>query len=160
MSKITDAVREIAAPLCHEQGLMLWDVKFEKLGGTPTLSVYIDREEGADIDACEALSRALDALLDEHDDIIDGAYSLEVSTPGMERRLERPEHFDFCMGERVEVRLYEAREGKKTFTGELTGFDVESETFTVADEESKEELTFKLPEVSRVRLSPDFSIYF
>ena len=160
MSKITDAVRAIAAPLCEEQGLMLWDVKFEKLGGTPTLSVYIDREEGADIDACENLSRALDALLDEHDDIIDGAYSLEVSTPGMERRLERPEHFEFCMGERVEVRLYEARDGKKTFTGELSGFDEESETFTVVEEESEEELGFKLAEVSRVRLSPDYSVYF
>lgn len=159
MSKITDAVRALAEPLCDSLELMLWDVRFEKLGGTPTLTVFIDSEDGADIDRCEQVSRALDALLDEQN-IIDGAYSLEVSTPGMERKLERPEHFMFCLGERVEVKLYEARGGKKTFLGELCGFAEESETLTIIEEETGEELEFRLGDTSRVRLSPDFSIYF
>lgn len=159
MSKITDAVRALAAPLCDELELMLWDVRFEKLGGTHTLTVFIDSEDGAGIDQCEQVSRALDALLDEQD-VIDGAYSLEVSTPGMERKLERPEHFEFCLGERVEVKLYEARDGKKSFLGELCGFERDGETLTIIEEESKQELEFRLGDTSRVRLSPDFSIYF
>lgn len=159
MGKVTDAVRELAAPLCDGLGLMLWDVKFEKVGGRPTLTVFVDHEDGANIEQCEQVSRALDTLLDEKD-VIDGAYSLEVSTPGMERRLERPEHFMFCLGERTEVKLYEARDGKKTFVGELSGFNEENSTLTIIEEESKQELDFRLEDTSRVRLSPDFSVYF
>lgn len=160
MGKVTDAVRELAAPLCEERGLMLWDVRFEKLGGTSTLSVFVDREDGADIDDCEAISRALEALLDERD-AVDGSYSLEVSTPGMERKLERPEHYLFCLGERVEVKFFEARaDGRKTLVGVLCGYDEQSDVARVTDEESGEELDFKTSDASRVRLSPDFSVYF
>ena len=160
MGKVTDAVRALAAPLCEERGLMLWDVRFEKLGGTNTLSVFVDSDDGADIDDCEAVSRALEALLDGDPDLIDGAYSLEVSTPGMERRLERPEHFLFCLGERAEVKTYEPRDGKKTFFGILSAYDELENRFSLEDEESGETLDFTLGEVSRVRLSPDFSVYF
>ncbi len=160
MGKVTDAVRALAAPLCEERGLMLWDVRFEKLGGTNTLSVFVDSDDGADIDDCEAVSRALEALLDGEPDLIDGAYSLEVSTPGMERRLERPEHFLFCLGERTEVKTYEPRDGKKTFFGILSAYDEAESRFSLEDEESGETLDFTLGEVSRVRLSPDFSVYF
>lgn len=160
MGKVTDAVRELAAPLCEERGLMLWDVRFEKLGGTSTLSVFVDREDGADIDDCEAVSRALEVLLDERD-AVEGSYSLEVSTPGMERKLERPEHYLFCLGERVEVKFFEARaDGRKTVFGELCGYDEESSVARIIDEEGGAELEFKTSDASRVRLSPDFSIYF
>ncbi len=159
MSKTTDAVRALAEPLCSERGLMLWDVRFERLGGTPTLSVFIDSEDGADIASCEAVSRALEELLDR-ENTIDGAYSLEVSTPGMERKLERPEHFFFCLGLRIEAKLFEAVDGKKVFFGELCDFNEDTQSFAFIEEESKTQLEFRLEQASRVRLSPDFSVYF
>ena len=104
-------VSQLAEPLCAEHGLSLWDVTFEKEGRQHTLTVYIDREEGVNIDDCEAVSRGLDPLLDAHEFDALPAYMLQVSSAGLERPLTRPEHFAWAMGKKVVVRFYKAIDG-------------------------------------------------
>ena len=156
MSKTTERAFALARPVCEELGVYLWDVELLREGGRRALRFYIDREGGAGIDDCEAVSRALDSV-EELGDLVEGAFSLEVSTPGMERTLRLPEHFERCMGERVELRLFSAEDGKKSWTGVLTAHSPAEITI---ETEQGERRSFPLEAVSRVRLSPDFSKYF
>ena len=104
-------VTEKCLPLCEAEGLSLWDVTFEKEGRSYALSVYIDRDEGVFVEDCEKISRALDPFLDEKQFDSLPPYTLTVSSAGLERRISRPEHFEWAMGRAVDVSFYKAREG-------------------------------------------------
>ena len=147
MSRITDDVTRLAAPLAAELGLELWDVEYVREAGQWFLRIYIDRDGGVGIDDCEALSRALDPLLDEADPIPD-SYVFEVSSAGAERELKRPGDFARFMGSSVEVRLYTAREGSKVWTGRLAGY----EDGRVTIETAGKEMQFDKAQVAKVRL--------
>ena len=124
---IADKVREIIQPTADELGYYLWNVEYVKEGADFVLRVTIDRfdtEEGITIDDCEAMSRAIDPILDQYDPIPD-AYLLEVSSPGIERELTRDDHFDLCVGEKVEVRLFAPVDGSRVWTGVLGGLDAD-----------------------------------
>ena len=122
MSKITEFVTELARPIVEAEGCELWDVEFVKEAGTRYLRVFIDKEGGVSINDCEAVSRALDPLLDEADPISE-SYVFEVGSPGAERELRRPSDFEKFMGSDVEVRTYAPVNGQKSFTGRLEGYD-------------------------------------
>jgi len=122
MSKITDAVTRLAKPVAEAHGCELWDVEYVKEAGIWFLRVYIDREDGVSIEDCEAVSRALDPILDEHDPI-PGSYTFEVSSAGAERPLKRPSDFERFMGHLVEVKLYRAVNGRKEYVGTLAAYD-------------------------------------
>lgn len=111
MSKntIIQTVWQLAEPIAAELGVSLWDVRFEKEGASYFLRILIDREGGADINDCEAMSRRIDPLLDEADPIPQ-SYYLEVWSAGMNRDLVRDFHFAQNIGKRVMVGLYEAWE--------------------------------------------------
>ncbi len=109
---------EIAQPLLDELGLRLWDVRFEKEGSGWFLRYFIDKEGGVDINDCERFSRAVDPLLDAADPI-EQSYCLEVSSPGVERELTRPWHFEENLGRPVNVRLIRPRDGVREFSGAL-----------------------------------------
>ncbi|MBQ3507862.1 MAG: ribosome maturation factor RimP [Clostridia bacterium] len=121
---IADRVREIITPTADELGYYLWDVEYVKEGADFILRVTIDNDEGITIDDCEAMSRAIDPILDQHDPIPD-QYLLEVSSPGIERELTRDDHFDFCVGEKVEVRLFAPVDGSRVWVGILGERDAE-----------------------------------
>lgn len=130
-------VRELAQPLCDSLGLFLWDVKYEKEGATRYLRVYIDKDGGISIDDCEALHRPLDKLLDETDPIPE-SYVFEVCSPGLSRKLERPEHFEVCIGDPVKIRFFKPVDGKKDFAGILEDYKdgeitVSGQSFLLAD---------------------------
>lgn len=110
---------ELAAPILEEMGLQLWDVVYEKEGSGWYLRYYVDKEGGIDINSCEAFSRAISDVLDEADPI-DGSYTLEVSSPGIERQLTRDWHFETLMGQQLLVRLIRPVEGVRDFIGTLT----------------------------------------
>ncbi|MBE7022020.1 MAG: ribosome maturation factor RimP [Ruminococcaceae bacterium] len=112
-------------PLCASLGLSVWDVEFKKEGKTNVLRVYIDKEGGVSIDDCEAVSVALSEKLDERDPI-PTAYSLEVSSAGLDRQLKRPSDFLRYIGHQVDVKLYGPMEGLKDFTAELKDFKDET----------------------------------
>ena len=100
MKKITDLVAELAAPAVAEQGCELWDVEYVKEAGTWYLRLYLDKEGGVDILDCEAVSRAVEPLLDAANPI-EGSYTFEVSSAGCERPLKRPSDFARFMGSPV-----------------------------------------------------------
>ena len=122
MAKVTDAVAALALPIVEQAGCTLWDVEYVKEAGEWFLRVYIDRDSGVDIDCCEAVSRPLSDALDEADPI-QGSYTFEVSSAGLDRVLRRPAHFARCLGRQVDVKLYRPVDGRKEFTGALSGYE-------------------------------------
>ena len=149
---IADRVRGIIQPIADELGYYLWDVEYVKEGADFILRVTIDSDEGITIDDCEAMSRAIDPVLDQHDPIPD-QYLLEVSSPGIERELTRADHFELCQGEKVEVRLFAPVDGSKVWTGALVGLDDDG---NVVIEVSGESRTFERSAVTKVRTVFDF----
>ena len=147
MAKVTDMAEQLAAPIAAANGCGIWDVEYVKEAGSWYLRVYLDHPEGVTIDHCEAVSRALDVKLDEVDPI-EGSYVLEVSSPGADRVLRKPEHFERFMGQKIEVRLYRPRDGAKSLVGELKGYNQGDVTVQTA----KEEVTVPKQDIAQVRL--------
>lgn len=122
MSKISEKVELLAKPVVEAAGCELWSVEYIKEAGTWYLRIYIDKAGGVGIADCEAISRALDPILDEADPIPD-SYVFEVGSAGAERELKRPSDFEKFMGSDVEVKLYQPVNGKKTVVGKLEGYN-------------------------------------
>lgn len=141
------AVWDIAKPIADELGLILWDVRFLKEGTKWYLRITVDKEGGVGIDDCVAMHRAIDGPLDEADPI-DQSYNLQVQSPGLERELSRDFHFERFMGEKVQIRLIKAFEGKRDYKGVLTAYDNDSVTIALDDET---ELNVKKKEASWIK---------
>ena len=154
MAKNTvSAVWELAEPLAEELGLILWDVVFEKEGANYYLRIIIDKEEGVGIDDCVNMSHALDKPLDDAN-IIDRQYNLQVSSPGIERKLTRDFHFECAIDEKVIVRLIRPCDGKREFKGVLVDYGENGEVTIAFDEENT--MTAEKKEIAFVKLD-DFS---
>ena len=119
---IVASVRAAIAPVVEGLGYSIWDLEYVKEGADWFLRVTIDSPSGITIDDCETVHRAIDPVLDEVDPI-EGAYHLEVSSPGIERELRTDEHYRLAAGERVEVRLFAPLDGAKVVVGTLAGLD-------------------------------------
>ena len=148
MSKITETVMALAKPVVEAEGCELWDVEYVKEAGAWYLRVYIDKAGGVSIDDCEAVSRALDPVLDEADPI-PTSYIFEVSSAGVERELKRPRDFEKFLGSQVEVRHYQPVEGAKAHTGTLRGYADGAVTIEINGAEK----TYQKAQVAQVRLS-------
>ena len=122
MSKIIDAVTALAVPIVQKHGCELWNVEYVKEAGNRYLRIFIDRPDGVSIDHCEAVSRDIDPILDNHDNLIPESYIFEVSSAGVERRLRGPSDFDRFAGHFVEIKLYKSKDGKKSFLGNLAAW--------------------------------------
>ena len=146
-------VWEIAEPIAEELGLILWDVCFEKEGANYYLRIFIDKEDGVGIEDCVNMSHAMDTPLDEAD-LIDRQYNLQVSSPGIERKLTRDFHFDYFMGEKVILRLIRPFEGQREFKGVLIDYSEEGAVTIEFDEENT--MTAEKKEIAWVKLD-DFS---
>ena len=149
--KITQIVQELAEPVVQAQGCSLWDVEYVREGSDYILRVIIDKEGGVDVSDCEAVSRALDPILDEKDPIPD-SYQFEVSSAGLERALKRPEDFTRFMGSPVTVKLYRPVNGMKEIPAVLRGY----EDGRVTVQSGKETVTFEKSQVALVRLRVEF----
>ena len=123
MNKIAQRVYDLALPVAEKMGLDIWDVEYLKEAGDWYLRVYIDKLEGGIfISDCENFSREMDPILDEADPI-EGSYVFEVSSAGAERQLKRPSDFERFMGSNVEVKLYKAVDGRKSYQGTLSAYE-------------------------------------
>ena len=149
--KVTEIVTKIAQPVVEAHGCELWDVEYVREGDQRFLRLYLDKEGGVDITDCEAISRAVDPLLDEADPIAE-SYHFEVCSAGLERALKRPSDFERFMGSNITVKLYRPRNGLKELPCELTGY--EDGKITVLS--GKETITFEKSEVALVRLRVEF----
>ena len=149
--KITEQVAAFAQPSVEEHGCSLWDVEYVREGADYILRLYIDKEGGVDISDCEAVSRAVDPILDEKDPI-PGSYQFEVCSAGLERALKRPSDFQQFMNSPVTVKLYRPHNGLKEIPGILRGY----EDGRVTVEAGKETITFEKSQVALVRLRVEF----
>ena len=149
--KVTELVASFAEPVIREKGCTLWDVEYVREGSEYFLRLYIDKEGGVDIDDCEAVSRAMDPILDEKDPI-PGSYHFEVCSAGLERVLKRPSDFQRFLGSPITVKLYRPRNGLKEIPCVLKEYDAGKLTV----EAGKETITFEKSEVAQVRLRVEF----
>ena len=149
--KVTEFVASFARPVVEQHGCTLWDVEYVREGADYFLRLYIDKEGGVDITDCEAISRAVDPLLDQHDPIQE-SYHFEVCSAGLERALKRPSDFERFMGSPIMVKLYRPRNGLKEIPGVLAGY----EDGRVTAQCGKETITFEKSEVAQVRLRVEF----
>jgi len=144
---IESVARFLEQPL-KERGLSLWDIEFVKEGRDWFFRVYIDKDSGVQLTDCEFVSRAAEAFLDETDPIAQ-AYTLEVSSPGLDRALKRDSDFLRYIGHTVDIKLFKAKAGRKKFQGELKSFA--DGTITISEAEC--EFSFDRPEVASCKLS-------
>lgn len=149
--KVTELVESFAKPIVESLGCSLWDVEYVREGSEYFLRLYLDKEGGVTIDDCEAVSRAVDPVLDEKDPIA-GSYHFEVCSAGLERALKRPEDFARFMGSPITVKLYRPRNGMKEIPCVLTGY----EDGRVTVQAGKETIVFEKTEVALVRLRVEF----
>ena len=149
--KITETVRQFAEPVVQAHGCSLWDVEYVREGSDYFLRLYLDKEGGVNIDDCEAVSRAVDPILDEKDPI-PGSYHFEVCSAGLERVLKRPSDFQRFLGSPITVKLYRPRNGLKEIPCVLKAYDQGKLTV----EAGKETITFEKSEVAQVRLRVEF----
>jgi ribosome maturation factor RimP len=138
-----ERVRAIVVPLLEAAELELYDLELE--GGV--LQVLVDRPGGADIDAVSRLARSISRALDEHDPI-DSNYALEVSTPGLERRLRTPAHFAGAVGAEVKVKTRPGTEGDRRVEGIVTSAD---DTTVTIQGPADVERTVRLDDIERAR---------
>ena len=130
-SGIAAKVRPALESVVESLGYRIWDIVYVKEGADFYLRITIDRDEGVDIDGCELVHRAIDPVLDEIDPIQD-AYYLQVESPGLERELRTPEHFVYCNGEKIVVKLYKPVDGQKMLAGVLSTEDGKEITLNTA----------------------------
>lgn len=123
----TDKIAKIAAlaeNVARDELLELVDVQVGTEGPRTVIRIFLDREGGIRLGDCESFSRRIGAVLDVEDPV-PGPYALEVSSPGLDRRLTRPSHFQACRGRKVKVSLSEFVEGSRNFRGTLVSSDGE-----------------------------------
>lgn len=137
----------LVAPLTEAEGFEIVDIELKREGGRSgrVLRLYLDREGGPTMDDLSRVSRELSDLLDVHD-VVEGSYTLEVSSPGINRPLRRPEHFARFLGKRVRVRTREAIHGRRTFLGQL--LEVSQDKIFLDQDGQRCEIPFALIEKS------------
>ena len=149
--KVTELVAQFAQPVVEAHGCQLWDVEYVREGSDYFLRLYLDKDGGVDITDCEAISRAMDPILDEKDPI-PTSYIFEGCSAGLERALKRPSDFERFIGSTITVKLYRPRNGLKEIPCTLTGYEGGKITVTAG----KETITFEKSEVALVRLRVEF----
>jgi len=144
---------KLLEPIAKANAVEIYDVEYVKEGSEYYLRAYIDKPEGVNILDCENVSRALSDALDLADFIPD-AYILEVSSPGLGRKLSKNRHLEKSIGKEVEIKLYKPSEGTKIkeYSGILNSFDDTSITLDIEDEA----MIFERAAVSQIRLALDF----
>ncbi len=131
------AVRKLLEDDINGLGYDIWDVEYVKEGPDYHLKITIDSADGIYIEDCEKVHRFIDPILDEADPI-EESYILEVSSPGIERDIRTPEHYEACVGETVILKLFTAIDGAKQIIGTLSAYDIESDVITIKGSDGKD----------------------
>ncbi|MEJ6670612.1 MAG: ribosome maturation factor RimP [Pseudomonadales bacterium] len=139
---------KLIEPVVQELGCELWGIEKLQQGRQVVLKIYIESADGITVDDCARISRQVSAILDVEDPI-PGEYMLEVSSPGVERRLFKPEHFDVCKGEKVQITLRQAFDGRRKFKGVLCGLEDEEVVIRVDD---AQEIVLPISSIERARV--------
>ena len=147
---LRDQLIELLGPVVSELGYELWELEYTGQSGNGLLRLYIDSDEGISVEDCERVSRAVSAAMDVADPIASN-YTLEVSSPGLDRVLAKREHFVRYTGEPVRVEMSRAVGGRKRFSGMLV--KVEGDAITLAMDGST--VSLPLDGIHKARLAPE-----
>ena len=150
--KTIEEIQNALQPIADEMEIEIVEVEF-KQGREPALTVYIDTEGGVDLDTCEKFHRAIDPVLDEVDPTFGAPYTLNVSSPGLDRPLKTERDFQKCMGQRVEVKLFAPLKGKKFFEATLVGYDGNC----IELEEKGESMKLEISKIAKICRAIDMS---
>ena len=142
---------QLIRPVVEGLGYQLWGVEYHSQGKHSVLRVYIDRAEGIDVDDCAKVSRQVSGVLDVEDPI-SVEYTLEVSSPGMDRPLYELEQFAQFAGHRVQVRLRAPFEGRRNFSGLLKGVEGD-EVVVIVDQH---EYLLPIDSIDKANIVPQF----
>ena len=143
---IKETVRDAVSPTITELGYDIWDITYSKVGADYHLEITIDSPNGINIEDCEKVHRAIDPILDEVDPI-EGFYYLDVSSPGIERELRTEAHILHSIGQKVEAKLFAAKDGRRVVCGILKSFENGALVIT----EQTGDVTLLQNEISKLR---------
>jgi len=152
---LTEQIRAIVDRVCESESLEVVEVEMLGGGAHRTLRIYIDKPAGVTHEDCENVSNQVGTILDVEDVIPGGRYTLEVSSPGVERPLRTPEHWTRFVGQKVKVVFKEPIEKNKVWVGDLVSF-TEGEAVMKLDQVKKQEagkeIRFTLEQVDKANL--------
>lgn len=148
---MSEQIEEMIEPLVNGLGCQLWGIEKLSQGKYSVLKIYIEAEKGIDVDDCARISRQVSALLDVEEPF-KGNYTLEVSSPGLDRRLFKLDQFESYKGAQVKLSLRRPYEGRRRFTGTLCGIEEED---VVLRSDSNEEILFPFEQIERASIIPD-----
>lgn len=147
---LRDQLAELLEPVVSGLGYELWELEYSPRSGGGLLRVYIDSPQGVGLDDCEKVSRAVSDTLDVADPI-PAQYTLEVSSPGLDRVLRTREHFRRFAGERVRLEMMQPIAGRRRFSGRL--LDVGESEITLELDEGR--INLPIDDIHRARLVPE-----
>lgn len=150
--KSNQEIIEFLSPIAKSVGVTVADVEF-KQGKNPTLTVFIDKEGGVDLDSCEKFHNAINEPLDTLNPTFDMPYTLNVSSLGIDRPFKTEQDFNSHIGKRVEVKLYSSMQGKKFYDGILMSYNKEAITLKV---DAKNTFTIYFKNIVKVNEYIDF----
>ena len=150
MKNAAEQIAELVAPTIEALGLELWGIELQQQGKYSLLRIYIENEEGVGIEDCERVSRQVSALLDVEDPI-SSEYTLEVSSPGMDRPLFTAAQFALYEGEKVNVRLRTALQGRRKFKGVIKSV-VDDRIGLAIDAEEGELIEITLADIDKANI--------
>ena len=147
IDRTVSRIWELATQIAHREGMEVVEVELRREGsrGGRVLRLYLDKDGGPNIDELGRVSRQLSELLDTQD-IVEGSYTLEVSSPGINRPLKKPEHFQRFIGKRVRVRTGDMIDGRRSFLGILN--EISGENIKIEVEGKQYQIPFSMIEKS------------
>ena len=148
-------LRELIEPIVESYGLSLWGLRYRVGKSNAHLQIFVEGENGVDADVCGDITNALSPVLDSAD-LIDPAYILEVSSPGLDRILFTVEQMRSSVGQEVTVSLKLAMGNRRKLEGELKSVDGNG-TLLIADKSSGEDISVAFENISVARIVPDYS---
>ena len=152
MGPLEQRVMRLLEPTVSALGYELLGVEYLAQGQYSRLRLYIDAPAGIGLEDCEKVSHQASGVLDV-DDPIKGQYSLEVSSPGLDRPLFQLEHFARFVGQKVKLRVHQPRDGQRNFHGRIALVDDEQVYISVDD---GNQLTFSIADIEKANLVPEF----
>ena len=146
---IVEKIREIAERVAGREGMEIVEVQFRGGGASRLLRIFIDKPQGVTHADCEFISQNVGASLDVEDVVPGGAYTLEVSSPGLERKLSKPQEFERFSGKKIKVVLRQAVEGQRHWAGLLEGI---AEGIITLEPSPGKHLRFPIDQVEKANL--------
>ncbi len=149
--KSNQEIFDFLKPIADEENIELIEVEM-KPGKNPSLTVYVDNDDGIDLNTLEKFHNRIDAPLDELDPTYGEAYTLNVSSPGLDRPFKTERDYIKHLGEKVEVKLYAPQKGQKFFEGVMTDYDENTVTVSVNGKDEK----FEKSRIAKINVAIEF----